>query len=212
MSGACLIMSSSICSTGTIQTGTVQAFSVLCLASKFHPCCRGFFSGEFCLRMYVHLMMVSFVLCQLRLRKTPAPVNPQNSFPLSKILNSWLFEAESTPCMEDEVLTVFTVGIQHAYLQLDFLGPVSWLVLSDCTSPYFLMHSNKTSLLFTPAYPVLEVCFKCLKAQPSEPTSVLKHELTTSTRKFLDNLPTGMKIWVQTQPHCHIQEHDRIVN
>uniref|UniRef100_A0A8C3QFJ0 Uncharacterized protein n=1 Tax=Cyanoderma ruficeps TaxID=181631 RepID=A0A8C3QFJ0_9PASS len=40
----------------------------------------------------------------------------------------------------------------------------------------------------------------------SGPTSVLKREVTAPTRKFKDNLHTGMKVWIQT--HWHIHEHD----
>lgn len=92
----------------------------------------------------------------------------------------------------------------HIYSCL-FRGTASRLC--EHTEPCFLVHCYKTLFSFTLTYPVMEIYSKCLKAGLPGPTSVLKHEVT---RKFKDNLHTGMEVRIQTCWHIH--EHDRIVN
>lgn len=62
------------------------------------------------------------------------------------------------------IFTVFSIGIQHVYLQLEFQESVDQLVLHELTEPYSQMHSNSTMFSFTFAYPVVEINFNYLKA------------------------------------------------
>lgn len=121
---------------------------------------------SFFLGLYVQSVMMQFVLCGLRPNISSLRSHRTT---WSKIFSSHLFGVESTPWLEGVVFTVFSIGIQHIYLQLDFQESVDQLVLHELTETYSQMHSNSTMFSFTLAYPVVEINFRCLKAWPSKP-------------------------------------------
>lgn len=196
-----------MCSAGAVQAGNAGVLCIIYGQNHHAVSFLGVLSGEWVFwgSFWDPLSSWwSWDLCSVGLCGTCAlGIRPE-----MRIFIFCLFGAEPKPWVEDEALTVLSLGI-CMFIYSCLSG--HWEPAVRAYWALFPRARWGDSVLIYTHLSCYRNCSKCSTAGLPGPTSVLKHELTAPTRKFQDNfLHSGMEVWTQT---CwHIQEHGRIVN